>query len=57
MLGLTDISPKFVKQYINIGDLIKEAAIQYREEVTARTFPTSDHTYGMKPVIVKKEKE
>ena len=57
MLGLTDISPKFVKQYINIGDLIKEAAIQYCEEVTARTFPTSDHTYGMKPVIVKKEKE
>ena len=57
MLGLTDISPKFVKQYINIGDLIKEAAITYREEVTSRKFPSSEHTYGRKPVIVKKEKE
>ena len=56
MVGLTDISPKFVKQYINIGELIKDAAVQYRKEVISREFPTKNHVYGMIPTIVKKEK-
>ena len=56
MVGLTDISPKFVKQYINIGELIKDAAVQYRKEVISREFPTKNHVYGMRPTIVKKEK-
>jgi len=56
MVGLTDISPKFVKQYINIGELIKDAAVQYRKEVISREFPTKNHVYGMTPTIVKKEK-
>ena len=55
LVGLTDISPKFVKQYINIGELIKDAAAQYRKEVMSREFPTKNHVYGMKPAIVKKE--
>ena len=56
MVGLTDISPKFVKQYINIGELIKDAAVQYRKEVISREFPNKNHVYGMTPTIVKKEK-
>jgi len=56
MIGLTDVSAKFVKQYINIGELIKSAAVEYRKEVVNRDFPTKDHVYGMKPTIVKKEK-
>lgn len=55
MVGLTNISPKFVKQYVNISELIKEAATKYRNEVITREFPSKEHTYGMKPYLVKKE--
>lgn len=55
MVGLTNISPKFVKQYVNISELIKEAAAKYRNEVIMREFPSKEHTYGMKPYLAKKE--
>ena len=56
MIGLTDVSAKFVKQYINIGELIKNAAIEFRKEVVNRDFPTNEHIYKMNTVVVKKEK-
>ena len=56
MIGLTNITPKFVKEYINIGELIEDAASSYSNEVRNKKFPTKDHTYSMNPTIVKSNK-
>jgi 3-methyl-2-oxobutanoate hydroxymethyltransferase len=46
MLGLYEpFVPKFVKQYLNGAEAVKAAVTQYKEEVTARTFPSEEHTY------------
>lgn len=48
VLGLFDrISPRFVKQYANIGDTIENAFARFRDDVEARRFPSEEHTYGM----------
>lgn len=48
LLGLFDkFTPKFVKQYAQIGQQIGTALAHYRDEVTRRTFPTADHCYVM----------
>ncbi len=48
LLGLFDkFTPKFVKQYAQIGQQIGAALAQYREEVAQRTFPAPEHTYAM----------
>ena len=48
MLGMSERTPSFVKQYANIGASISEALESYAEEVRARKFPGPEHTYGMK---------
>ena len=46
LLGLFDrISPKFVKQYANLGDATRDAVRAYVGEVKARTFPTEAHAF------------
>lgn len=46
LLGLNlDFHPKFVKQYTNIGEQSAKALRQYIEEVKARKFPSSDHSF------------
>ena len=53
MLGLTNISPKFVKEYVNIRTPIENAVKQYVDDVKSGKFPEQKHTYQMKPSIVK----
>jgi 3-methyl-2-oxobutanoate hydroxymethyltransferase len=48
MLGLSPRVPKFVKEFGAIGAAIENAIRGYAEEVRARTFPGSEHTYHMK---------
>ncbi len=49
LVGLFErFTPKFVKQYINLGPKIREALIQYREEVEAGAFPGPEHSFAMK---------
>ena len=48
MLGLSPRVPKFVKEFSQIGSAIESAVKSYAEEVKARTFPASEHTYAMK---------
>lgn len=46
LIGLFDrFVPKFCKQYLNAGSLIREALEQYRDEVTSGEFPTEEHSY------------
>ena len=48
LLGMFDrFTPKFVKQYANIGHAITTALATFCTEVQARQFPTKDHTYSM----------
>ena len=56
MLGLTNISPKFVKEYINLRLPIENAIKQYVSEVKLENFPGKEHTYQMKPTIIKVKK-
>ena len=49
LLGLLDIiSARFVKQYINLGELITNALGDYVVEVESRAFPAEQHTYTIK---------
>ena len=46
MLGMfSDFVPKFVKQYANIGSVMKEAISSYVKEVQDGSFPEEKHTY------------
>lgn len=55
MLGMfSDFKPKFVKQYAQIGDAMKEAFGQYIEEVTAGTFPAAEHTFKINDDVLEK---
>jgi 3-methyl-2-oxobutanoate hydroxymethyltransferase len=48
MLGLQeDLSPKFVKRYVQGRQLFLEAMRQYRDEVRSGTFPGPEHSYGL----------
>ncbi|KAF3784179.1 3-methyl-2-oxobutanoate hydroxymethyltransferase 2 [Nymphaea thermarum] len=38
------VTPKFCKQYGQVGDSINEALLQYREDVVNRSFPDAAHT-------------
>ena len=45
MLGLSDWTPSFVKQYANLGALTSKAARAFAEEVAEAKFPADEHTY------------
>jgi len=48
MLGLSPRVPKFVRQFGRIGEAIDRAISDYAAGVRDRSFPASEHTYGMK---------
>jgi 3-methyl-2-oxobutanoate hydroxymethyltransferase len=48
LVGLFErFTPKFVKQYVNLAPRIKEALLQYKEEVESGVFPGPEHTFAM----------
>lgn len=48
VLGLFErFVPKFVKQYVRLGDSIREALNRYREEVENGVFPGPEHAFSM----------
>ena len=49
MLGLFErYTPKFVKKYINLSDLILKAIEEYKAEVIQEKFPAKEHTFTIK---------
>jgi len=47
LLGMNpEFSPKFVKKYANLAQVIGEAAARYREEVRGGAFPSAEYTFG-----------
>jgi 3-methyl-2-oxobutanoate hydroxymethyltransferase len=48
MLGLFDkFQPKFVKQYANIGEQIRQGLVAYRDEVQTGEFPSNEHSFAI----------
>lgn len=49
LVGLFErFTPKFVKQYIKLAPTVREALIQYKDEVEKGIFPGPEHTFVMK---------
>jgi 3-methyl-2-oxobutanoate hydroxymethyltransferase len=55
MVGLFDrFVPRFVKQYVYLGQQIVEALQQYKREVEEGVFPGPEHSFGMAEEELKK---
>ncbi|HXL05073.1 MAG: 3-methyl-2-oxobutanoate hydroxymethyltransferase [Firmicutes bacterium] len=55
MLGLVEaFTPKFVKKYVNLSELITKAIAEYISDIKEMQFPEEKHTYRMKEGEVEK---
>jgi 3-methyl-2-oxobutanoate hydroxymethyltransferase len=55
MLGMfSDFTPKFVKRYANVGEVMKTAFRHYIEEIQSGVFPAEENEYKMDDDIIEK---
>lgn len=55
MLGLfSDFTPKFVKRFADIGDIMKAAFAGYIDEVRSGAFPAKEHEYSVDDSVIEK---
>jgi 3-methyl-2-oxobutanoate hydroxymethyltransferase len=55
VLGMyTALTPKFVKQYANLKEIIENAVIHYCEDVKSGQFPEEKHTFKIDDEVIKK---
>ena len=55
MLGMySDFTPKFVKKFANVGEVMKAAFEQYINEVQSGVFPSQEHCYEIDDKIIEK---
>lgn len=55
MLGMfSDFTPKFVKQFAHVGEIMKEAFQAYCSEVGNGTFPAKEHEYAIADEVIEK---
>lgn len=55
MLGMySDFTPKFVKKFANIGEIMKEAFKSYIDEINAGTFPAKENCYTIDEDVIEK---
>ena len=58
MLGMDDeFQPRFVKRYAKLGDVIRDAARDYIDEVRSGAFPSDDHAFLERPRLLKSQKK
>ena len=50
----SNMKPKFVKQFAQVGEQMREAFRTYKEEVAAGTFPAAEHTFKMDETVLNK---
>lgn len=50
----SDFTPKFVKHYANIGELMKSAFAAYRQEIEEGVFPGPEHEFAISDEVLKK---
>lgn len=49
-----DFTPKFVKQFAQVGTTMKQAVADYIKEVSDGTFPAKEHTFAIRDEIIDK---
>lgn len=49
-----DFKPKFVKQFAEVGAVMKEAFARYGEEVRSGAFPAAEHTFKIDDDVIEK---
>ncbi len=55
MLGMfSDFTPKFVKKYTDLGQIMQEAFAQYIKDTKAGVFPAEEHTFKISEEVIKK---
>ena len=55
MLGMfSDYTPKFVKKYANVGEIMTEAFKTYDEEVKSGAFPAAEHIFKISDEVMEK---
>lgn len=55
MLGMfADFTPKFVKRFANVGEVMKEAFTAYCKEVQSGAFPAKEHEYAIADDVLEK---
>ena len=55
LIGLNpEFTPKFVKRYAELSDVIQNAVTEFIDEVNSEVFPGPEHTYNLKKVALKK---
>lgn len=55
MLGMfSDFTPKFVKRFANVGEVMTQAFKQYIDEVKSGTFPSEEHGYKISDDVIEK---
>ncbi|MCI9371431.1 MAG: 3-methyl-2-oxobutanoate hydroxymethyltransferase [Lachnospiraceae bacterium] len=55
LLGMfSDFTPKFVKKYANVGEIMKEAFKEYKREVSSAVFPAKEHEYAISDEVIEK---
>lgn len=55
MLGLfSDFTPKFLKKYANVGEMMTQAFRDYIADVQEGSFPAPEHTFAISEDVIKK---
>lgn len=55
MLGIFDnFKPKFVKEFANVGDLMRQGFKAYIDEVKGGKFPAEEHTFKINDEVIEK---
>ncbi len=55
VLGLSGLSLKFAKQYVNLSQIIEGALRAFKEDVKGETFPTvEEHSFSMPEDVIRK---
>ena len=50
----SDFTPKFVKRYANVGEVMKDAFRGYIEEVESGAFPSKENEYSVDDSVIEK---
>ena len=55
MLGMfNDYTPKFVKRFAEVGEVMKNAFAEYNRQVKEGSYPDDAHSFGMDEDVLKK---
>ena len=52
----SDFTPKFVKHFANVGEVMRQGIASYIEETKSGTFPAAEHTFKIDQDIIEKLK-